>query len=77
VEGIGLTYTPNAGRPKSNAPYRLNLVRVAQLEDTLERILNQLHPNSPVRKIVNKELNDLRSKENQKVINRSMKKVNP
>jgi len=65
--------TSKVGRPKSNRPYRQNYIRVAAVEDMLERLASQLNPNSPLKKILFEELHDLRLRETKKVINKQMK----
>ena len=55
------------GRPETDKPYRLNRVRVSQVEDMLERILRKVHPNNPMRGIIQQELAELRMRELQKV----------
>jgi hypothetical protein len=66
----------SVGRPKSDRPYRKNLIRVSTVEDMLNRIMEQLHPNSHLRKIIKEELTNLIIKENQKVITKSFNKIN-
>jgi hypothetical protein len=46
------------------------------VEDMLNRIMEQLHPNSHLRKIIKEELTNLIIKENQKVITKSFNKIN-
>jgi len=65
--------TSKVGRPKSDRPYRQNYVRVAAVEDMLERLASQLNQNSPLKKIIFEELHDLRLRESKKVINKQMR----
>ena len=61
----------SVGRPKSSRPYRQNLMRVSKVEDMLERMMDQLHSNSHLRKIIKDELEELREKEIRKIIKKS------
>ncbi|MGE7718600.1 hypothetical protein [Priestia megaterium] len=67
--------TKKSGRRKSDRLYRQNVVRIGVVEDMLERMLEQLHTNSSLRKIVKKELSDLRMRESEKVDKRLLDKV--
>jgi len=60
------------GRPKSDKHYRQNVIRVSVMEDMLERMMQQLHPNSSLRKIVKDELEELRIRETAKANKKSV-----
>lgn len=64
------------GRPKTDKPYRQNIVRVGVVEDILERVLEQVPARSVAKKLIENELSQFRLNETRKWAMRKKTKKN-